>query len=116
MRLSGTVHARVSTTALAEPIVKMADRPILRRIFDQAVPLALLAVAGVLFLYAMSIAMTLRELRALEPITHPNLELARCTTAPGQSAEGAPGAAASPQPGGEHSAPCPPAARQTRPQ
>jgi hypothetical protein len=122
MGLSGTVHARVSTTALAEPIVKMADRTILRRIFDQVVPLALLAVAGVLFLYAMSIAMTLRELRALEPITHPNLELGRCApvaaTAPGHTAEGdsRPASGATQQPAGEHSVPCPPAARQTRPQ
>jgi hypothetical protein len=122
MRLSGTVHARVSTTALAEPIVKMADRPILRRIFDQVVPVVLLAVAAAGFVYAISIATTLRELRALEPITHPNLELGRCApvaaTAPAHTAEGdsRPASGATQQPGGERSVPCPPAPRQARPQ
>ena len=122
MRLSGTVHARVSTTALAEPIVKMADRTILRRILDQVVPVVLLAVAAAGFVYAISIATTLRELRALEPITHPNLELARCppapATAPGHTTDGdsRPGTGAAQQPAGERSVPCPPAPRQARPQ
>jgi hypothetical protein len=99
----------------------MADRTSLRRIFDQVVPLALLAVAGALFIYAVSVATALRELRALEPLTHPDLDTWRCAAAspgPGQGAdvELKPGAGAAQQPAGERSAACPPAARQARPQ
>jgi hypothetical protein len=101
----------------------MADRTILRRILDQVVPLGLLAVAGGLFVYAMSIAATLRELRALEPITHPNLELWRCApqtasaaTAQAAEQESRPSAVATQHPAGERSGACPPAPRQARPQ
>jgi hypothetical protein len=101
----------------------MADRTSLRRIFDQAVPLVLLAIAAAGFVYAISIATTLRELRALEPITQPDLETWRCAAAAGSpgpvqgpDSDIKPGAGATQQPAGERSAACPPGARQARPQ
>jgi hypothetical protein len=117
-------------TAHPESIVKMADRTSLRRIFDQAVPLVLLAVAGAGLVYAISIATTLQDLRALEPLTfdgHPDLELWRCQAAataspgPGPAVEGEPklsGVGASQQPSAAErsSARCPPGAGQVRPQ
>jgi len=108
-------------TAYAESIVKMADKTSLRRIFDGAVPLVLLAVAGAGFVYALSIAATLRELRALEPITHPDFETWRCAAASSGAGQGADGelrqSAGATQPTtGERVASCPPHARQVRPQ
>jgi len=108
-------HALARPNADSESIVKMADRPSLRRIFDQVVPLVLLAVAAAGFVYAISIANALRELRALEPIAHPSLGLPRCATAPGPAAEGESGGATQ-QPAVEPSVPCPPATRQAGPQ
>jgi hypothetical protein len=99
----------------------MADKTSLRRIVDDVVPLVLLAVAGAGFVYALSIATTLRELRALEPITHPDFETWRCAatlSGAGQGSDGElrPSAAATQQPAGEQSASCPPHAGQMRPQ
>lgn len=99
----------------------MADKTSLRLIFDEVVPLVLLAVAGAGFVYALSIAATLRELRALEPITHPDFETWRCAAASsgaGQGADGEPrpSAGATQQPAGDGSASCPPHTRQVRPQ
>jgi hypothetical protein len=95
----------------------MSDRIPLRRIFDLAVPWVLLAVASAGLVYAISIAATLRDLRALEPITHPDLEAWRCALA-SQAPEGEPrpGAGAAQQPAAERSADCPPHARQARPE
>jgi len=62
----------------------MADRITLRRIFDQAVPWVLLVAAGAGLVYAISVASTLRDLRALEPVTldgHPDLQTWRCQAA-----------------------------------
>src|SRR5512134_274790 len=121
-RPPGMVRARVSMTAHAEPIVNMADRTRLRNIFDQVVPLVLLAVAGAGFVYAIAIAATLRDLRALEPLAHPDLETWRCAAAAaspatGQGADGQPRPSASaPQQPTERSASCPPHAGQARPQ
>lgn len=107
----------------------MPDRITLRRIFDLAVPWVLLVVAGAGVVYAITIATTLRDLRALEPVTfdgHPDLEIWRCqaaaSAAPGSgpAAEGEPklsGAGAPQHPtAAERSANCPPGARQVRPQ
>jgi hypothetical protein len=96
----------------------MADRTSLRRIFDQIVPLVLLTSAGAGFVYAISIAATLRELRALEPLAHPDFETWRCAAGSGQGADGelSPNAVATHQPDGERSASCPPHAGQVRPQ
>jgi hypothetical protein len=99
----------------------MADKFSLRRIFDEIVPLALLALAGAGFVYALSIAATLRELRALEPLTHPDFEAWRCAAAApgaGQGTDGEPrpSAGATQQPPAERSASCPPGTRQVRPQ
>jgi len=99
----------------------MADKTSLRRIVDDVVPLVLLAVAGAGFVYALSIAATLRELRALEPITHPDFETWRCAAAfsgAGQGSDGElrPSAGATQQSMRERSASCPPHARQMRPQ
>ena len=98
----------------------MSDRLNLRRIVDLAVPAVLLAAAAVGVIYAISIGATLRDLRALEPITHPDLEAWRCSSAAG-SGQGAeceprPGTGAAQQPAAERSAGCPPHARQARPQ
>jgi hypothetical protein len=105
-----------------ESIVKMSDRPNLRSIFDQVVPLAVLAVAGAALVYALSIAATLQELRALEPIIHPDFESSGCQPAGAASlvADGEPkplGTAVQlPAGPAERSAICPPHPRQMRPQ
>ena len=107
----------------------MPDRITLRRIFDLAVPWVLLVAASAGLVYAITIAATLRDLRALEPVTfdgHPDLETWRCkataTASPGSgpAAESEPklnGAGAPQHPtAAEWSANCPPGARQVRPQ
>ena len=105
----------------------MSDRISLRRIFERAVPLALLLAGAVGLVYAISVASTLQELRTLEPITldgHPELELWRCPAAPGSAssltadAESKPRGTASMHlpTAAERSANCLPAARQARPQ
>jgi hypothetical protein len=95
----------------------MPDRLNLRRVFDQAVPLVLLTVAGVALVYAVSVAVTLQELRSLEPIIHPDFEGWRCPPAAGSGpATDGDGAAAPQHPAAaERSAICPPASRQLRP-
>jgi hypothetical protein len=95
----------------------MSDRISLRRIFDLAVTLAVLAGGAVGLVYAIAIATTLQELRTLEPITldgHPDLEIWRCPTAQG-SPSSLPADAES-RPTVERSANCLPGARQARPQ
>ena len=106
----------------------MSDKAIVRRIFDLAGPWVLLIAAAAGLFYAITIAATLRDLRALEPVAvggHPDLEAWRCAAAAGSSgsgaiAEGEPrfnGAGAPQQaPAAERSANCPPHARQVRPQ
>jgi len=107
----------------------MSDRITLRSIFDLAVPWVLLVAAGAGLLYAISIAVTLRDLRAHEPVTvdgHPDLETWRCqaaaTASPGSSAasdaEPRPNGAGAPQhpAAAERSATCPPRGGQVRPQ
>jgi hypothetical protein len=126
MRSSGTVHAHVLSTAYSEPIVKMPDRITLRRIFDLAGPWVFLVAAGAGLAYAITIATTLRDLRALEPVTlpgPPDPEAWRCqasATASSGSAEGEQtlNGAGAPQhqAPAERSASCPPGARQVRPQ
>ena len=91
----------------------MSDRITLRRIFDLAVPWVLLVAASAGLVYTISIAATLRDLRALEPITHPDLETWRCSPGTGvasQTTEGErqPTGAGAPQhPAAERSASCP---------
>ena len=107
----------------------MADKTTLRRIFDLAVPWVLLVVAGAGVVYAITIATTLRDLRALEPVTfdgHPDLEIWRCQAAATAVPGSGPAAEAEPKLGGavapqhpaaaERSASCPPGVRQVRPQ
>jgi hypothetical protein len=106
----------------------MSDRITLRRIFDLAGPWVLLVAAGAGLVYAISIAATLRDLRALEPVTlhgHPDLETWRCQAAgtapagPAAAADGEPrpnGAGAPQHPAAERSASCPPRGGQVRPQ
>jgi hypothetical protein len=105
----------------------MSDRICLRRIFDLAVTWVLLIAAAAGLIYVITIAATLRDLRALEPVAvggHPDLEAWRCVVAAGSTPSGAadadasPGNAGAPQqaPAAERSANCPPHARQVRPQ
>jgi hypothetical protein len=107
----------------------MSDRITLRRIFDLAVPWVLLVAAGAGVVYAITIATTLRDLRALEPVTlpgHPDLETWRCQAAATAFPGSSPAAEVEPKPNGagapqhpaaaERSANCPPGARQVRPQ
>ena len=99
----------------------MSDRFNLRRIVGLTVPAVLLAAAAVGVIYAMSIGATLRDLRALEPIAHPDLEPWRCSPPAGAGqvtdGESRPGAGTVQLPAvAERSAGCPPHARQARPQ
>ena len=59
----------VSTTAFSESTVKMSDKISLRQILDLSVPVVLLVVTSGGLVYAIKIAATLRDLRALEPVT-----------------------------------------------
>jgi hypothetical protein len=107
----------------------MSDRPDLRRVFELAVPAVLLAVAAVGLVYAITIATTLRDLRAREPVSvsdHQDLETWRCLHAAGSAAsrlaaDGEPklnssGVSQHPTASAERSATCPPHPRQVRPQ
>jgi hypothetical protein len=105
----------------------MPDKAILRRIVDLAGPWVLLIAAAAGLIYVITVAATLRDLRALEPVTlgSPGLETSLCASAtgvpvPSPAADGEPrlnGAVAPQQPlAAERSANCPPHARQVRPQ
>ncbi len=72
----------------------MFDRIKLGRFVDAAVPALLLAVAGVGVVYAITIATTLRDLRARESATfvgQPDLQVQRCPAATADPAAGSPG-------------------------
>jgi hypothetical protein len=107
----------------------VSDRLTLRRIFDLAAPWVLLVAASVGLVYAITIAATLQDLRALEPVTlpgHPDLEAWRCqagtaaSPGSGSAAEGEakPGGAGAPHhpTAAERSANCHAGTRQVRPQ
>jgi hypothetical protein len=120
-RESGMFRAPISRNVLfPESIVKMSDRFNLRRIIDLTVPAVLLATAAVGVIHAISIGATLRDLRALEPITQPDLEAWRCLSVAGssQGGDGEPrlGTDAVQLPPVERSAGCPTRGGQVRPQ
>ena len=94
----------------------MFDRIGLRQILELMAPFVLLVAAGAGLVYAISVAVTLQDLRAQEPVARPDLETWRC--APAAEGEPRPGGAGTPQhpPAAERSAGCPPNGRQVRPQ
>jgi hypothetical protein len=98
----------------------MPDRITLRRIFDLAGPWVFLVAAGAGLAYAITIATTLRDLRALEPATlpgPPDPEAWRCQAAASALSGSAEGEQTPQhQAAAERSASCPPGARQVRPQ
>jgi hypothetical protein len=82
----------------------MFDRRRLGRILDIGIPIVLLVAAAVGAIHAVTIATTLQDLRAREPLgrdAQPELQVVRCMAAsgeaePGPSAGGAPPAAITP--------------------
>src|SRR5262245_26283859 len=97
--LPGTFRAHVSPNAQPELSVKMPDRINLRSIFDLVASWVLLIAAAAGLVYVITIAATLRDLRALEPTAvsgQPDLEAWGCA-AGGAVAEGEPTLGGAPQ-------------------